>query len=226
MMQACLILTMLLSLVGCGKTEEQDSSASGYVYVPTFMDINIPEANWINDVQIAGDEMYVSYTVYDEVTYESETKLMKKNLSDGSEFAEIPLQMTASTEGNQLSLNSFCVGKDGSLYFVAYEYPQYDPENPDSYNGDWEPVYFILKYDKDGNQVAVSNISEVLLKDEMNNYVNNMLIDEIEEAGGVDLEKPFIFGYTGLDNSAVDKFVQTSMSLYEGYSGALRTPFV
>ena len=41
MMHVCLILTMLISMVGCGSTAETQNTASEYVYVPTFMEIDV-----------------------------------------------------------------------------------------------------------------------------------------------------------------------------------------
>lgn len=176
MMHACLILTMLISMVGCGKAEESGNDVSGYVYVPTFTEIDIAEASWLSDIIVAGDELYTSYNVYDEVNYTSQTKFVRKNLAEGGDFAEIPIQIAATAEGNEVNVNSFCVGEDGSIYLVAYEYPKYDPENPDTYEY-VEPNYAIHKYDKDGKQVFAENISQMLLKDEMNSYVQNMLVD-------------------------------------------------
>ncbi len=177
MMHACLILAVLLSMAGCGKSKETGNNASGYVYVPTFMEIDIEEASWLSDVMVVGDELYTSYTIYDEVNYTSKTKFVKKNLAEGSDFTELSIQLAASTEGKQVSVNSFCISDDGSIYLIVYEYPTYDPENPASYES-VEPNYAVHKYDKDGKQVFAANISEMLMKDEMNSYVQNMLVDD------------------------------------------------
>ena len=179
MMHVCLILTMLISMVGCGSSEETgNNNASGYVYVPTFMEIDIEEANWLSDVTVVGDELYTSYSIYDEVTYESEQKFVKKNLADGSDFTELPIQIVPTLENYQVSVNSFSVDADANIYFVAYEYPKYDPENPEASFEEVEPCYTVHKYDKDGNQVFAVNISELLMKDEMNSYVNSVLVDK------------------------------------------------
>ena len=176
MMHACLILAMMLSMVACGKSQEAENNASGYVYVPTFTEIDIEEASWLSDVIVVGDSLYTSYSVYDEVNYTSETKFVKKNLTNGSDFAELPIQIVAGREGNEVSVNSFCISEDGSIYLIAYEYPMYDPENPATYEN-VEPCYAVHKYDKDGKQVFAADISEMLMKDEMNSYVQNMLVD-------------------------------------------------
>ena len=176
MMHVCLILAMVISMAGCGKSEETTNDASGYVYVPTFTEIDIEGADWFSDVIIAGEELYTSYNSYDEVLYTSETKFVKKNLAEGSDFVELPIQLSASEEGYEVNADRFCVGEDGSIYLMVYEYPTFDPENPETYEY-VEPRYAVHKYDKDGKQVFAENISEMLMKDEMNSYVQSMLVD-------------------------------------------------
>ena len=45
---------------------------------------------------------------------------------------------------------------------------------------------------------------------------NNLLIQEIGKAGGVDFKKPVLLGYTGLSDSLLKKYIQDSASLWEG----------
>lgn len=52
---------------------------------------------------------------------------------------------------------------------------------------------------------------------------NKMLIDEICNAGGIDFEKPFLLGYTGLDESSLEKFVSVSGELWNGHEDTLRS---
>ncbi|MBQ7919141.1 MAG: extracellular solute-binding protein [Lachnospiraceae bacterium] len=178
MMHVCLILTMLISMVGCGSTAETQNTASEYVYVPTFMEIDVEEADWLSDAIVVGDELYTSYSIYDEVTYESEQKFVKKNLTDGSGFTELPIQIVPTVENYQTSVNSFCMDENANIYVLAYEYPKYDPENPESSYEEVKPVYSVFKYDKDGNQIFANDISVLLQKDEMNSYVQRMLVDK------------------------------------------------
>lgn len=46
---------------------------------------------------------------------------------------------------------------------------------------------------------------------------NNLLIQEIEKAGGVDFDKPLLLGYTGLSDVLLQKYIQDSASLWEEY---------
>ena len=46
---------------------------------------------------------------------------------------------------------------------------------------------------------------------------NNLLVQEINKAGGVDFKKPVLLGYTGLSDVLLKKYIQDSASLWEGY---------
>ena len=45
---------------------------------------------------------------------------------------------------------------------------------------------------------------------------NNLLVQEIGKAGGVDFRKPVLLGYTGLSDALLHKYIQDSASLWEG----------
>ena len=45
---------------------------------------------------------------------------------------------------------------------------------------------------------------------------NNLLVQEIEKAGGVDLSKPVLLGYTGLSDALLLKYIEDSRQLWEG----------
>lgn len=46
---------------------------------------------------------------------------------------------------------------------------------------------------------------------------NNLLVQEIEKAGGVDFDKPLLLGYTGLSDALLRKYIDDSARLWEGY---------
>lgn len=52
---------------------------------------------------------------------------------------------------------------------------------------------------------------------------NNLLIKEIEEAGGVDYEKPVLLGYSGLSDLLLQKYIADSVTLWEGKVTELHT---
>ena len=51
---------------------------------------------------------------------------------------------------------------------------------------------------------------------------NNLLIKEIQSAGGVDFTKPVLLGYTGLSDALLQKYIQDSATLWEGNESALQ----
>lgn len=44
---------------------------------------------------------------------------------------------------------------------------------------------------------------------------NNLLVQEIEKAGGVDFTKPVLLGYTGLSDALLLKYIEDSKHLWE-----------
>lgn len=44
---------------------------------------------------------------------------------------------------------------------------------------------------------------------------NNLLVQEIQKAGGVDFDKPVLLGYTGLSDALLQKYIRDSASLWE-----------
>lgn len=52
---------------------------------------------------------------------------------------------------------------------------------------------------------------------------NNLLVKEIEKAGGVRFDMPLMLGYTGLSDLLLKKYVADSAALWEGHGECLRT---
>lgn len=52
---------------------------------------------------------------------------------------------------------------------------------------------------------------------------NNLLVQEIGKAGGVDFDKPLLLGYTGLSSVLLEKYIEDSKALWENGTDALRT---
>lgn len=55
----------------------------------------------------------------------------------------------------------------------------------------------------------------VLGKARGSRQANNLLVQEIGKAGGVDFEKPLLLGYTGLSDALLRKYIEDSASLWE-----------
>lgn len=45
---------------------------------------------------------------------------------------------------------------------------------------------------------------------------NNMLIENVRQSGGIDFTMPYCLGYTGLDDTLLQKYIRDSASLWEG----------
>ena len=46
---------------------------------------------------------------------------------------------------------------------------------------------------------------------------NNLLVEKINQAGGVDFDRPVLLGYTGLSSVLMKKYVEDSKALWEGH---------
>lgn len=55
---------------------------------------------------------------------------------------------------------------------------------------------------------------------------NNLLVQEIQKAGGVDFAKPVLLGYTGLSDALLQKYIADSAGLWEGNCDVLRSTVV
>ena len=45
---------------------------------------------------------------------------------------------------------------------------------------------------------------------------NNLLVQEIEKAGGIDFEKPVLLGYSGISDALLEKYIEDSRHTWEG----------
>ena len=52
---------------------------------------------------------------------------------------------------------------------------------------------------------------------------NNLLVQQIENAGGVNFDRPVLLGYTGLSDALLQKYIQDSKHLWEDGTDNLRT---
>lgn len=55
---------------------------------------------------------------------------------------------------------------------------------------------------------------------------NNLLVKEIEAAGGIDFTKPLLLGYTGLDSQTLLKYIEDSAYLWEAHPDAIRSTMI
>lgn len=66
-------------------------------------------------------------------------------------------------------------------------------------------------------------VVEMLGKARGSKQGNNLLIKEIENAGGVDYSKPILLGYTGLSDHLLNKYIEDSESLWKDRVDELQT---
>ncbi|MBO7252180.1 MAG: DegV family protein [Oscillospiraceae bacterium] len=61
----------------------------------------------------------------------------------------------------------------------------------------------------------------VLGKARGSRQANNLLVQEIEKAGGVDFTKPLMLGYTGLSDAVLEKYIADSAALWQNHTQSL-----
>jgi len=59
-------------------------------------------------------------------------------------------------------------------------------------------------------------VIEILGKARGSKQGNNLLVTEIEKAGGVDFTKPLLLGYTGLSDAMLQKYIEDSKHIWDG----------
>lgn len=55
---------------------------------------------------------------------------------------------------------------------------------------------------------------------------NNLLVSEIRKTGGIDFTKPILLGYTGLDDTLLQKYIEDSKVLWEEGISSLETTMI
>ncbi len=55
---------------------------------------------------------------------------------------------------------------------------------------------------------------------------NNLLVSEIRKTGGIDFKKPILLGYTGLDDTLLQKYIEDSKALWEEGISSLETTMI
>ncbi|MBE6793924.1 MAG: DegV family protein [Ruminococcaceae bacterium] len=73
---------------------------------------------------------------------------------------------------------------------------------------------------------VVDGIINTLGKARGSKQGNNLLVKEIENAGGVDFSKPVLLGYTGLSDVLLKKYIEDSGYLWEGSLNSLNTTII
>ena len=67
---------------------------------------------------------------------------------------------------------------------------------------------------------------QMLSKARGNRQANQQLLKEIEATGGVDYEKPVLLGYTGTEDTLLQKFMEETADFWADHPGQLRSTIV
>jgi len=67
---------------------------------------------------------------------------------------------------------------------------------------------------------------EILGKARGSRQGNNLLVQQIQAAGGIDFEKPLLLGYTGMSDTLLQKYMRDSAFLWEDNMDDLRTTII
>ena len=75
--------------------------------------------------------------------------------------------------------------------------------------------------------IAIQNGEVVVLgKARGSKQGNNLLAEQIRQVGGIDFEKPFVLGYTGMSDAVLQKYIADNEVLWKGHVETLDTTSV
>lgn len=177
LLAAGLAVLTALSLAACGsdingdKGSSTDTQKGEFVYVPEYVSIGGGENERVSlsGAVYADGKLYYNSYIYDEASGTSREPLFRYDISTGS-AEELNLDQEAWQDAY---LQNMAVDKEGSLY-VTLGRTIWDENNPDN----WQREFMLAKYDASGSTVFFKDITEELLSDEENNYVQNMAVDD------------------------------------------------
>lgn len=174
---------LVISMTACGangKTnEKKDASGkeaeqlSEYVYVSEIMELDLKDGTYLGDAKIVGNNLYYDTYVYDEITGVGTSCVIRHNM-DTNTAETLPVVMDAG-EGYDAYLNRYTVDEEGQIYAVWNVNPIW--EEGKEYNEN-DRKYFLVKYDTQGVQSYSQDISSAMMEDEMNTYIQYMVVGQ------------------------------------------------
>jgi len=175
---AC-VTALSLTAYGCGSAEITEDSndpaqnevqgQEGFVYVPEIIELELEEGTYLGDARIQGEYLYYDSHEWDEASGESFTYLCRYNMNTG-EVTKTPMTFDAG-ENMDSYMGRYTVDTEGNLYTLWNAYPVY--VEGQAYNEN-DQKYFLTKYDANGNQVYMQDISDIMKMDEENAYIQYM----------------------------------------------------
>lgn len=163
---------LALSLAACGgqETSEEPSEASGYVYVPEFVDLSSGEESLdMSSPKLLGMELYYYSYYWDEETEVGGYKFYRRNV-ETNETVELPLSFDLEEHNNYNPMGSVIFDQEGNLFCLINA----SVSDEESYHED----YYLFKFDQDGNPLAKVDITEALSSGEDDSaYVQRAVVD-------------------------------------------------
>lgn len=163
---------LALSLAACGgqETSEGPSEASGYVYVPEFVDLSSGEESLdMSSPKLLGTELYYYSYYWDEETEVGGYKFYRRSV-ETNETVELPLSFDLEEYDNYYPMGSVIFDQEGNLFCLI----DASVSDEESYHED----YYLFKFDQDGNLLAKVDITEALSTGEDDStYVQRAVVD-------------------------------------------------
>jgi len=170
------LLTMALvaALTGCGGTgaaipQDVQNTGNGYVYVSEYIDLDFGSDMNFGNVLLKENYLYYSIYTYNEETYTSKQDFYRKEILEGAAAEKLPVQIP-----DDIYVMQYFVDEEGNYYFAGHRMS----ETQNTSGGYSATVYYLLKYDGQGNLVFEQDISEQLTSAGENAYIQYLVIDE------------------------------------------------
>ena len=72
--------------------------------------------------------------------------------------------------------------------------------------------------------IAIADgVVQSLTKGRGNKQANNLMNQEVEKSGGIDLSKPFVIGYTGVESTLMQEYIKDNADMWGGDVSAIHT---
>ena len=172
-----LLIMMSLLLISCGKesnlgSQQDHNKEYEYIYVPEFTTLEISEDMYLYNLIFENEDLYFISSSYDDQEAEAyKEALYHMNLAT-MEKEILPIEFVGQ-EGRMTSIMKLVRDQQGNTYVIYMTYPPYD-EN--TYNNQ-DYYYYISKYDSNYIELYTEDISDMMMEDDENRYVQNVSID-------------------------------------------------
>lgn len=174
-----LLLIMILfmnSIGGCGKSKKLETGNaadySTFVYIPEYITLPTGDDIYISDFNTLGNELYFTVNESDWEVKESGQKIYCLNLEEENAKPQIYLDFSDLKKkvNYQYFIYRSLISEDGGMIRVEARYPS-KPSEESAENWNQEVSFYLIKTDKDLNEVYSIEITSYLHMDAQNSYV-------------------------------------------------------